>query len=139
MYGDSDAMHRRAQQLREQGCDIAATADRLVAQVESLEWSGRAADALRLRIRDRAHDLRELAHRHETAAESLARHRSQVDALKETIAERERHAATIPGLMPGRLTVVDPMAERSEDLRIAHFTPPPPGHKDWLTVELPGL
>ena len=26
-----------------------------------------------------------------------------------------------------------------EDQALASFSPPPAGHKDWLTVELPGL
>jgi hypothetical protein len=45
MYGDSVAMRRRVGQLREQGRDIRAAADRLVARNEAVPWSGRAADA----------------------------------------------------------------------------------------------
>lgn len=125
MYGDSDVMRMRAQQLREQGADIALTADQLVAQTDSLEWFGRAADAMRERIRERATHLRDVAHHHESAADSLDRHRASVETLKESIDAHERRAAAWRDAEP-------------PDERLAGFTPPPAGHKDWLSVELPG-
>lgn len=127
MYGDTEAMRRRAAQLREQGIDIRLTADRLVARTEAVAWTGRAADAMRERIRERASHLRDVATRHETAAESLERHLLEVDALKDAIAARERRAGTL---------VQD---AAPDDRAVAAFTPPPAGHRDWLTVELPGL
>jgi chromosome segregation ATPase len=116
MYGDTEVMRRRAGQLREQGVDLRALADRLVAQTEGVGWTGRAGDALRERIRDRAAELNRAAARHEAAAESLERHLHEVDRLKEQIAEAEEQAA---GLDP------------------TTFAAPPPGHRGWLRAALP--
>ena len=63
----------------------APLADRLVAQAESVPWHGRAAEAMRTRIKERAAHLRVAAGHHETAAESLARHLHEVDDPKEAI------------------------------------------------------
>ena len=120
MYGDTDLMRKRAAELREQGIDLRALAEQLVARTEGVGWTGRAADALAVRIRDRAAHLRDVAARHDTAAESLDAHLLEVDRLKDAISAAERRAR--------RLT---------EDG--ASFAPPPPGHKDWLAVDLPGL
>lgn len=122
MYGDPDVMRRRATQLREQAADLRALADQLVVRTRSPWWTGRAADAMRERITERAADVRTAADRHETAADSLERHLRQVEDLREAIATAERRAGAL-------------VAERS----LPGFTPPPPGHKDWLTATLPGL
>ena len=74
MYGDTTVMRRRADQLREQGVDIAQTADQLVAQADGIDWTGRAAATMRARIHDRARHLREAASSHESAADSMGRH-----------------------------------------------------------------
>ena len=121
MYGDTDVMRRRAAELREQGVDIRALADQLVARTESVGWTGRAADALALRIRDRAAHLREAADRHDRAADTLDVHTQLVDELKESIAETERRATAL-----------------LDDGALPRFEPPAPGHKDWLAVSLPG-
>ena len=92
MYGDTAASRKRVAQLREQSGDIRAAADRLVAQAESVPWHGRAAEAMRNRIKERANQLRVAAGHHETAADSLARHLAEVDARKEAI-ESIRHKA----------------------------------------------
>src|SRR3954466_1505266 len=92
MYGDTVVMRKRAGQLREQGADIRAAADRLVARSEAVPWRGRAAEAMRARVKERAHHLRAAAHAHDTAADSLERHLAEVDRLKESIAEAERRA-----------------------------------------------
>lgn len=147
MYGDTGIMRRRAQQLREQGADIRLVADQLVGQTESIAWTGRAADAMRERIRERASHLRDVATRHEIAAESLDRHVREVDALKDAIAERERRADSMIHDARARVARVDAANDPDgvrreparEDTRLADFTPPPAGHKDWLSVELPGL
>jgi hypothetical protein len=120
MYGDTERMRRRAAELREQGVDIRAMADRLVARTEGVGWTGRAADALAVRVRDRAARLREVAARHDTAAESLEAHLLEVDRLKDAIAQAERRGHHL-----------------AEDG--VPFSPPPPGHKAWLAVDLPGL
>ena len=149
MYGDTSVMRRRAGELRDQGSDIAMTADHLVAQSDAITWSGRAADAMRARVRERATHLREAADLHETAAESLARHLGEVDRLKESIAGVEQRAESL--VADARTRVARLEAEASSDpggVRVspseadetlAAFTPPKSGHKDWLTVNLPGL
>ena len=92
MYGDTAASRKRVAQLREQSGDIRAAADRLVAQAESVPWHGRAAEAMRTRIKERANQLRVAAGHHETAADSLARHLTEVDTRKDAI-ESIRHKA----------------------------------------------
>ncbi len=121
MYGDSDVMRKHADRLREQGADIRALADKLVGQAEAVAWTGRAGDAMRERIRERAARLREVAERHEQAAETLDDHTDDVDLLKDSIAEVERRATAL-----------------LEDGALPTFEPPAPGHKDWLSVTLPG-
>jgi hypothetical protein len=148
MYGDTDVMRKRVGQLREQGVDIRAMADHLVAQAEGVSWTGRAADAMRERIRHRATHLREVAAGHETAADSLDRHLLEVDGLKDAISGRERRAGSLVADARTRAAGVeshvdDPDGVRRTpdpgDARLATFTPPPSGHKDWLAVDLPGL
>lgn len=147
MYGDTAAMRRRAAQLREQGTDVRALADRLVAQVEALSWTGRAAADMRTRVQDRAGHLRDCANQHENAAESLEKHLAEVDRLKDAIAGIERKAGSLVADARGRIAEIsahdDPAGVRREptdaDQALDRFTPPPPGHKDWLAVSLPGL
>lgn len=124
MYGDTELMRKRAAELREQGIDIRAMADQLVARTESVGWTGRAADALAVRIRDRAAHLRDVAARHDTAAESLEVHLLEVERLKDAIAQAERRADHLTDDLTGDAV---------------RFSAPPPGHKDWLAVDLPGL
>lgn len=114
MYGDTDVMRKHAGRLRDQGADLRAMADRLVAQTEAAGWSGRAADALVERIHERATHLREVATRHDGAAQALELHLIEVDRLKDSIATAERRAE-----------LTGHVAE-----------PPPPGHKDWLAADL---
>lgn len=115
MYGDTEVMRRHADKLREQGVDLRALADRLVAQTESTGWAGRAADALAERIRERAAHLRDVAARHDGAAESMETHLQEVDRLKEAIAGAERRAGVVADA--------------------GGFQAPPSGHKDWLAVD----
>lgn len=123
MYGDPDVMRRRAAELREQGLDLRALADHLIARTEDVGWSGRAADALVERIRDRAAHLRDVAARHDGAADALDAHVLEVDRLQEAIAQAGRRAERL---------AVDGRAPTG-------FSAPPPGHRDWLVVDLPGL
>jgi Tfp pilus assembly protein FimV len=140
MYGDSAASRKRVAQLREQGGDIRAMADRLVAQAESVPWTGRAAESMRTRIKERASHLRVAAGHHDTAADSLARHASEVDALKDAIETISHKADTLTTDARTRAAQADSAGTPSrEDAALLAFTPPPAGHKDWLTVELPGL
>jgi hypothetical protein len=138
MYGDTTASRRRAAQLREQGGDIRALAARLVSQAEAVPWHGKAADALRERIKDRANHLRTAAAHHETAAESLARHLAEVDTLKEAIEVRSHKANAL--VEDARTRAAQGGGTPDEtDATLLAFDPPPAGHKDWLTVDLPGL
>ncbi len=145
MYGETEVMRRRSGELREQGVDLRALADRLVAQTESAGWTGRAAAALGERIRERASRLRDLADRHDTAADSLDAHVVEVDRLKDAIAGIERKADSLVADARTRIARTDAathdvrIAPAPEDALLAAFTRPPAGHRDWLSVELPGL
>jgi hypothetical protein len=147
MYGDTAAMRKRAAQLREQGTDVRAMADRLVAQLDLLQWEGRAAADLRSRIHDRAAHLRGCADQHENAAELLERHLSEVDRLKDSIAATERKASSLVADARTRIASLsshdEPAGVTREptdtDRQLDQFVPPKPGHKDWLDVTLPGL
>ncbi len=90
MYGDTLVMRKRAAQLREQGEDIRAMAEQLVTRSDEVAWSGRAADSMRERVRDRAAHLREAANAHDTAAATLEKHLTECDRLGESIAGIER-------------------------------------------------
>jgi chromosome segregation ATPase len=140
MYGDTSVMRRRASQLREQGDDIRAAADRLVARIEAVPWRGRAADAMRERIRERADHLRAAARAHDAAAESLERHLAEVDRLKESIADAERRAGGQVAEAQQRVaaTAYDVSAANEQDRALAAVSLPPVGHVDWLSLELPG-
>jgi chromosome segregation ATPase len=140
MYGDTLVMRKRAGQLREQSAEIRAAADQLVARSEAIPWRGRAAEAMRERVKERASHLRAAARAHETAADSLVRHLTEVDRLKEAIAESE-------GRLGGRVAeaqhrvgaaAFDPSAASDHDRALAGVELPPAGHADWLALELPG-
>jgi hypothetical protein len=147
MYGDTAAMRKRAAQLREQGTDVRAMADRLVSRLESLDWQGRAAADMRSRIHERAAHLRDCAGQHEDAAETLERHLAEVDSLKDSIAITERQASSLVTDARTRIARLhrhdDPAGVTREptdtDRLLDQFVPPKPGHKDWLTITLPGL
>jgi hypothetical protein len=140
MYGDTAAGRKRVAQLREQGGDVRALAARLVSQAEAVPWHGKAADAMRERIKERADHLRAAAARHETAAESLARHLGEVDTLKEAIETRSHKAASLVEDARTRAArSADGVRPDDADSTLLAFDPPPAGHRDWLTVDLPGL
>ena len=140
MYGDTVVMRKRAGQLRERGADIRAAAERLVARSEAVPWRGRAADAMRERVKERAGHLRAAAHAHDTAADSLDRHVAEVDRLKESIAEAERRLGgqIVEAQHHVEATSYDEPAATDHDRALATVTLPLSGHADWLTLELPG-
>ncbi|WP_235737013.1 hypothetical protein [Nocardioides alcanivorans] len=116
----------------------------LVGQVEAIRWHGRAARDLRERMTDRAARLRASAEQHDVAAEALTRHLSEVDRRKDTIADLERRTSSLRADAHARAEKLthpsDSLVEVNDDDRqILAFTPPPSGHKDWLTVTIPGL
>jgi septal ring factor EnvC (AmiA/AmiB activator) len=140
MYGDTMVMRKRAGQLREQGADIRAAAERLMARSEAVPWRGRAAEAMRQRVKERANHLRAAAHAHDTAADSLERHLAEVDRLKESIAEAERRLGGQVAEAEHRVRAssYDESAAPDHERSLATLTLPPSGHADWLTLELPG-
>ncbi len=140
MYGETDVMRRRVGQLREQAADVRQLADQLAAQADGISWTGRAADAMRERARERAASLRECAQRYEGAADALDRHADDVEHLKDVIALRERKASALVADARGRASQLETHGgPADEDVVLTGFTPPASGHRDWLTVELPGL
>ena len=140
MYGDTAAGRKRVAQLREQSGDIRALATRLVSQAEAVPWHGKAADAMRERIKERATRLRAAAAQHETAADSLASHLGEVDTLKEAIDVRSHKATTLVEDARTRASQAGGTASAGDaDAALLAFDPPPAGHRDWLTVTLPGL
>ena len=147
MYGDTGVIRGLARRMRDQADDLRGEADTLVGQAEAVWWTGWAADAMRSRARARGSALRRTATLHDDAAQALERHADEVDRLRELIAwverrverlvasARERLAGLGRGLLNGLLDVVpDPL-----DQLLDRFVPPPPGHRDWLAVDLPGL
>jgi uncharacterized protein YukE len=146
MYGDPDVLRSRVDDLREQAADVRALADHLVAQTEQIGrqgWSGRAAEAMRLRVGERAAHLRAAAGQHDTAADCLEDHANDVTELLETIAARERRFADVVAEATERVArreagaPTDAGAEA--DVALLALEPPPPGHRDWLELEVPGL
>jgi hypothetical protein len=121
MYGDTGVIRKQCGRLREQGEELRKMAEHLVSQAEAVTWPGRAGDAMRTRIHERATRLRDAADRHDRAADSLDTHTQLVDELKDSIAETERRATAL-----------------LDDGALPRFEPPAPGHKDWLSVSLPG-
>lgn len=147
MYGDTDVLRRHVDRLREQADDIRSAADELVARTESLTWSGRAADSMRFRVSERATHLRGSAAQHDAAADSLDRHLQEVDGAKDSIASIEQRVTALAADARTRVAQTERAAKESglavepdaDDVRLASFAAPPPGHRDWLAVELPGL
>lgn len=147
MYGDTTVMRKHAATLREQGADLRAMADHLVGQAEQIGWTGRAAEAMRTRVRDRASHLRGCASSHEGAADALEQHLQQVDRSKDAIAEIERKVGSLVSDAETRVARTEgyddpPGVERAAgdaDRELAATPLPPSGHRDWLTLELPGL
>lgn len=145
MYGDPDDLRSRVDDLREQAIDVRSMADHLVAQTDGIGWTGRAADAMRQRVGERAGHLRAAAAEHDTAADALADHAQEVERLQEAIAETEARVADLTAEARTRVArrahdddaARDAVAEQEDDLLLA-FTGPPPGHRDWLDVEVPG-
>lgn len=148
MYGDTDTVRRRVSELRDQGADVRSLADALVARVEALGWSGRAAQAMHERVTDRAGHLRAAAERHVAAADALADHAEAVDDVTEQIAATRVRVEALVADARARIAEIAARNERSGgppvspdplDEVLAAFVPPPPGHRDWLAVDVPGL
>ena len=146
MYGDTHVIRCQARAMREQADQIRADADRLLTLAESVAWHGLASEAMRAQARSRTCALRRTAELHEAAADALERHAAEVDRVKALItaiehrvralvsAARDRLAGVASSVAAGLGICPDPV-----DLLLDRFVPPPPGHRDWLTIDLPGL
>lgn len=147
MYGDTRVIRKLAARMRDQAADLRREADALVGRAESVPWHGFAADSMRVLARDHGARLRTSAHAHEEAADALDRHATEVDRLTSLIAEIEHRAHRLIAAARDRLAdlgrrVLGGLADLLPDpvdQFLDRFIPPPHGHKDWLTVELPGL
>lgn len=147
MYGDTRVIRQLAAQLRDQATDLRRDADGLVGHAEAVQWHGWAADAMRTVAREHGSRLRATAQAHDDAADALDRHATEVDRLKALIGQIERRAHQLIAAARDRLAdlgrrilgglsdlLPDPV-----DRLLDRFIPPPPGHRDWLSVDLPGL
>ena len=142
MYGDTGVIRRLAQQVGEQGAEIRRDADRLVGASELVVWEGRAAQAMRERMTERAVALRRTADEHDDAARALRHHAAEVDRLKDLIREiARRMQVLVEGARARLASLADSALDRVRDLTpdpvdqlLAGFRPPPDGHRDWLDV-----
>lgn len=147
MYGDTAVIRGLAVRLREQGLDLRAEARALRGRVETTDWTGRAAEAMQAAAEHRLVGLGESARTHNEAAAALEHHADQVDRLKEVIAAIERRAhrlisaarERLTGLADRVLAGVSSLTADPLDQLLDRFVAPPPGHLDWLRIELPGL
>jgi hypothetical protein len=142
MYGDTETIRALARGLRRQGDDIRWEADMLQSQAEAVPWQGVAADAMRCLARFRTTALRRTAGLHDEAAAALEDHADAVDRIKALIALIEDRVMALVAAardrISGVLGAVGGLVDPVDDL-LDRFVPPPSGHKDWLTVDLPGL
>lgn len=147
VYGEPEVLRRRAAQLRERGSDVRAVADGLVSRTEAVAWTGRASAALQERVRERAADLREVAAWHEDAAEALEEHRTEVEGVRDAIAQAERRVRALVDEAAARVRRVEELAADDApgvtrladpiDLALLSLELPPAGHRAWLGLEVP--
>lgn len=140
MYGDSEAIRGLARTMRRQGTALRSQADWLLARAEAVPWEGLAAEAMRARVRAQVGGLRRTADLADDAAVALDQHADEVDRLKSLIAAIERQAMALVAAARDRLAglVASVLPDPIDEL-LDRFVPPPPGHRDWLLVDLPGL
>jgi hypothetical protein len=147
MYGDTDAIRGLARTMRDQAAALRDEAGSLLTRAEAVPWQGLAADAMRLRVRGQVCSLQHTAALADTAATALDRHADEVDRLKALIAAIERKAAALVAAARDRLAglaglaagLAEGLLPDPVDELLDRFVPPPPGHRDWLLVDLPGL
>jgi hypothetical protein len=140
MYGDTDAIRGLARTMRDLGAELRSEAGALRARAEAAEWEGLAADAMRLRVRAQVEALGRTAELADDAAVALEGHADEVDRLKALIVAIERRVRALVAAAEERLGgLLDAVLPDPVDELLARFVPPPSGHRDWLTVDLPGL
>lgn len=153
MYGDTAVIRRLAGRLDERAEELRRTATRLGAAAEGAHWWSVSAEAMRARVEERAALLERLASDYEEAAVALRHHADEVDEIKALIARIEREVSSlIEGAIDrlraaghalvkgvedgvkavGRLVGIGDDEPDPHDVRLAGFTPPPPGDKAWL-------
>jgi len=139
MYGDTEAIRGLARGLRRLGDDIRWEADLLLAAAEAVPWRGAAADAMRCVARHRVGELRRTAALHDDAASALDDHADAVERTKRLIAAIEDRVLSMVAAARDRLAgLVGGLVDPLDDL-LDRFVPPLSGHKDWLSVDLPGI
>lgn len=140
MYGDTEAIRGLARTMRGQGHALRDEAQRSRSRAEAVAWEGLAADAMRMRVREQTGALRRTAMLADEAAAALDRHADEVDRLKALIAAVEAKVMRLVDAAKDRLDALlhHVMPDPVDEL-LARFVPPPSGHRDWLTVDLPGL
>jgi uncharacterized protein YukE len=131
MYGDTSTIRAFARQFRERAEEIRSEAERVDTRAAEVAWQGLAAAAMRARTEQRTAALRRTAELHDLAAGALDAHAAEVDRIKSLIAAVERQARDLLAAAGDGLDTVGGLLDR--------FTPPLPGSRDWLGVDLPGL
>jgi hypothetical protein len=140
MYGDTDTIRGLARTMHHQGDALRAEAEATLRRAAEVPWEGLAAEAMRARVRDQVGSLRRTAGLADVAALALIRHADEVDRLKALIAAIERRAMALVRAARDRLAgLVASVLPDPVDELLDRFVPPPPGHRDWLLVDLPGL
>jgi len=140
MYGDTETIRGLARTMRGQGAALRSEGAALLSRAETTPWEGLAADAMRVRVRAQVAALRHTAGLADEAAAALERHADEVDRLKALIAAVEREVLALVAAAQDRLAgLVGAVLPDPLDQLLARFVPPPSGHRDWLTVDLPGL
>jgi hypothetical protein len=140
MYGDTEVIRGLGRELRRLGEEIRAEADRLGQRAGTTPWSGLAAEAMRSRVVDQVASLHHTARLHDDAAGALDEHAAEVDRIKALIAAVEATVRALVAAAEHRLAgLAAAVLPDQVDELLARFVPPPSGHRDWLTVDLPGL
>jgi NAD(P)-dependent dehydrogenase (short-subunit alcohol dehydrogenase family) len=150
MYGDTQAIRARARDLRRLADEIRWEGDTLRIRAGSVIWEGLAADAMRALATRRGSELRRVADLFDAAAAALDHHADAVETVKAVIdrierrvrdlvsAARERLGA-LAGLVATAGEALGAITPDPLDEMLDRFVPPPPGHRDWLTVNFPGI
>jgi hypothetical protein len=140
MYGDTEVIRGLARTMRDQSTTLGDEAATLLARAEAVPWEGIAAGVMRARVRGQAGSLRHTAGLAEDAAAELERHADEVDRLKALIAAIEQKVTALVSAAKDRLAgLVASILPDPLDELLDRFVPPPTGHRDWLTISLPGL